>query len=407
MKQIMIVVLAIFASIQMQAQSGRVKITFLGFKCYRETWDDILGMDGRGDEVFFQFTLSSSDKNGNPRINKFERRTDVYGQKAGAFSNRVKAGSESPEGGIRAGDLVNANVLLGEFDMGDGDFVTVIPTAWEQDPVADNSNAFASTVGSFVASLNQRIAPVMIGLHLAGGDLAGALIQGASLGISATRPAGDQGELGHAGTRPIGMKKSGDFTPFVAALNTPNLISFCKSNYGWGNGVMEVRYNEPALGNARDHGDYAILLKFEFTPTSNPAPAPAPRPTNNAAPAPAPQNNTNAAPAPAPSFTINNDLVVGSWRGTMQTNGEAGTAPLNLRLNDRTFWLLKNDGSNMAIAAGLFTVKNNVMVASYTTNDNVTYTYTSTSFNKTTSEMSGTWTTGTKSGTWTVKRWAM
>ena len=49
----------------MFAQGGRIKVYFSGFECYRETWDDILHSDGKGDEVFFNFAFTLGDKNGN------------------------------------------------------------------------------------------------------------------------------------------------------------------------------------------------------------------------------------------------------------------------------------------------------------------------------------------------------
>src|ERR1700741_989411 len=74
MKKMIAVALTFFITGHLLAQAGRIKITFLGFKCYRETWDDILDMDGRGDEVFFQFSISRADQRGNVR-QKFDRQT--------------------------------------------------------------------------------------------------------------------------------------------------------------------------------------------------------------------------------------------------------------------------------------------------------------------------------------------
>ena len=445
MKKIFIVALAIFTTTQLLAQSGRVKVTFLGFKCYRETWDDILGLDGRGDELLFKFNISTSDKNGNTKI-MYDRTTDVYGDKSGSFTNRIKAGTESPTGGVRAGDLVNTNLLLGEYDLANGDFVSIIPTAWEQDPIADNMNSFTNTFGAVVSDMNKSLSTAMIGINIASGNFIGALFHGAMLKISSIKPAGDQGELGKAGTRPIGMKKYGEYTPEVVAVNTANLTTLCNSNYGWGNGVIEVKYDEVALGNTRDHGIYSILLKFEFTPNNSGAPAPAPGSTtiskNNAAPAPSagssnnntvisnPKNvqlgnsrqltttktisannniaaNSGITRLPAAGTTppphVTGDQAAGLWRGTLQTAGISGTAPLNVKLDGNTFWVLKNDGSMGVTAAGAYSVKNGVMTGNYFF-ENISYTYTSTGFNQSTGEMSGTWSGGGKSGTWIMKK---
>ena len=47
-------------------QAGRVKISFAGFKCLKETADDILHLDGKADEVFLRFYFTLADKSGNP-----------------------------------------------------------------------------------------------------------------------------------------------------------------------------------------------------------------------------------------------------------------------------------------------------------------------------------------------------
>jgi len=403
MKKIIIVAIAFFATGQLFAQAGRVRITFLGFKCHRETWDDILGMDGRGDEVFFQFSLSRADQRGNVR-QKFDRRTDVYGDRSGAFTNRIKAGSESPTGGIRAGDLVNTNLLLGEYDLDDGDITTIVPSAWEQDPIADNSNAFSATIGGFIGSLNQRVAPLMIGVHLLGGDFAGALFHGASLGLTASRPAGDQGELGRAGTRPIGMKKNGDFIPTVFSINTPNLVTLCRSNYGYGNGVIEVKYDEPALGNNRDHGIYSILLKLEFTP------APAPIVTSN--PGVPPPRNTALVPPPSRGIqTLNRPIInknytlPADWANSIWTGTRDGQF-FALRFDPPSAWILKDVTKYTVENAGLCKASNNVLTFTYYSN-NSQYTLTSTYYNATTGELSGIWEKAGEpklNGTWIVTR---
>src|SRR6478735_1869291 len=100
------------------AQSGRIKVYFVGFECYRETWDDILQSDGKGDEVFFNFAFTLGDKNGNSKLS-YEKRTPVYGDATGPFSNRISVGScvdafGNKKGGIKAGDTYRCNDLIGE-----------------------------------------------------------------------------------------------------------------------------------------------------------------------------------------------------------------------------------------------------------------------------------------------------
>jgi hypothetical protein len=83
-KIITLAILSIIVNV-LFAQGGRIKVYFAGFDCYRETWDDILHGDGKGDEVFFNFAFTLGDKSGNSKLS-YEKRTAVYGDATGQFS---------------------------------------------------------------------------------------------------------------------------------------------------------------------------------------------------------------------------------------------------------------------------------------------------------------------------------
>lgn len=438
-KIITLVILTITANV-IFAQGGRIKVYFAGFDCYRETWDDILHTDGKGDEVFFNFAFTLGDKNGNSKLS-YEKRTSVYGDATGQFSNRISVGSfvdlfGNNKGGIKAGDTYRCNDLLGEYDMADGDILTVIPVGWEHDPIADNSIAFQSTLRGLYQSINQKLAPIMIGFSVLTGDLGGIIYHAGSLGLSSIKAGGNQGELGRPGTRPIGMEKYGDFSPKLVALNTPNLSKIATSNFGFGNGVINVNYDEVALGNTRDHGNYTILLKVEFTPNAV-APAPAPKTTIPPPPPPPPATSIPPPPPPPPATSIppspvpapqriikpgkqinpntkgsataimNNEFLTGVWKGTMGNGNSATDGPYSFKFLNNAFWMLANNGS--AVAAGGYQISNGNFIANYIdTNTNYNYTVSSTAYNNTSTELSGTWTcTGSnyyRTGKWVVKK---
>ncbi|RYY54397.1 MAG: hypothetical protein EOO09_14495 [Chitinophagaceae bacterium] len=277
------------------AQGGRIKVTFVGFDCFRETWDDILHTDGKGDEVYFNFNFIKSGKTGN-LINKFDKRTQVYGDATGPFSNRVSAGSMTDmfggnKGGIRGGDQFRTSIVVGEMDLADGDFVVLTPTAWEHDPIADNSNSFFSTMGSMYTSVTQKLAPIMLTLNALHGNFAGVIFNATQLGLPKVRAGGEQGELGRAGTRPIGMEKYGDFTTKFVALNSRTIQEFVNTDAGYGPGVISINYNEEEAGNSRDHGNYTILLKVEWKQASG---------NSGYVPPPATGSNGNTSTASAP-----------------------------------------------------------------------------------------------------------
>jgi hypothetical protein len=396
MKKIIALALLITVINSVFAQGGRIKIFFAGFDCYRETWDDILQSDGKGDEVSFKFSFLLADKNGASKLS-YEKPTPVYGDATGPFSNRINVGScvdlfGNKKGGIKGGDTYRCNDLIGEFDMAEGDIVTIIPTAWEQDPIADNSNAFMSTVKGFYNNLNQRIAPVMIGFNVLTGNLGAVIFHGATLGLSKIRAGGDQGELGKPGTRPIGMEKYGDFNAKLVLLNTPNLSIICNSDMGFGRGVIAVNYNEEEVGNLRDHGNYSILLRIEYSPN-----AVGSSPTTNMQPSVvsktfAKQINDVAA-----------NPVAGMWKGTYG-NGQNSTPNFySFRFNtDGTMENLDNNGN--AVAKGTYKFVNNQLSGFYIANGNVAYSFAAT-LNST--QLSGTWGNGTNTsggGKWIMNK---
>jgi hypothetical protein len=380
------------------AQGGRIKIYFVGFDCYRETWDDILHSDGKGDEVFFNFAFTLADRNGNSKLS-YEKRTSVFGDATGQFSNRISAGSFTDlfgnnKGGIKAGDNFRCNDLVGEYDMAGGDILTVIPTGWEHDPIADNSLAFQSTLRGFYQSINQKLAPLMIGFNVMAGNLGGVIYHSGSLGLSSIKAGGDQGELGRAGTRPIGMEKYGDFSPKLVVLNTPNLVTICNIDMGFGKGVIAVNYDEVAVGNNRDHGNYSILLRIEYTPD------PVPVPVNNTTSPPSPSNNKNTG-----FKTINKvnaaSSIAGLWKGSYG-NGENSTPNFySFRLNaDGTMQLVDANGN--VSAKGKYSFSKNQFKATYKYNNGSEFSVAATLSGN---QFSGTWGSGTNTnggGKWVM-----
>ncbi|MBS1662791.1 MAG: hypothetical protein JST68_17230 [Bacteroidetes bacterium] len=466
MKQLLLFsLLLLTASGASFAQAGRIRITFAGFDCIKETVDDMLERDGKGDEVYFNFGFTLANRNGQTKLT-YEKKTPEYGDATPPWTNRVRAGSRTDafggnKGGLRSGDTYRCNDIVGEYDMADGDILTIVPTAWEVDPVADNWNVFAANMANLYQTLNQKIAPIMITFHALTGDIGGLIFQSTSLGVSKIqRAGGDQGASGKPGTRPIGMDMNGDFGPKLLVLNTPNMSTVTNSNFGYGKGVVAVNYNEESIGNYRDHGNYSILLKVEFTPTSGgavPPPAPhastppppsgstgntgyvppptgasgyVPPPVNSSnntrttvppppAPAPAPAASTGKTPAPMTALnpaiktnaivtrtspltaTLPPDLLSYTWVGTR--DGQ----PFAFRFANNAIWILKDLTNNSTEGAGSYNISGNVMIANYSVAGVDQYTLTTTGYNINTGELSGTWqktNNAAQKGTWVVKK---
>ena len=396
MKKLICFILILAAVSPVMAQSGRIRISFAGFDCYRETWDDILHADGKGDEVYFNFGFSLADKNGNSKLS-YEKRTGVYGDATGQFSNRISAGSYvdlfgNNKGGIKAGDTYRSNTIVGEYDMADGDILTIVPTGWEHDPIADNSASFFFTMKGFYNSINQKLAPIMIGFNVLTGNLGGIIYQAGSLGISKINAGGNQGELGKAGTRPLGMEKYGDFSPKLVVVNTPNLNTICNSDMGFGKGVIGVNYDEVAVGNSRDHGNYTILLRIEFFPNQN------------ATPAALPSSSTGSTGIKKLEVPANTSSIAGTWKGTWGSGTNNSPNFYSFQFNaDGSMSLLDAQGNTTA--AGKYSWANNQLTVTYTYNNNSgTYSAIGSLSNN---QLNGTWgagTNGSGAGKWVMNK---
>ena len=396
MKKLICFILILAAVSPVMAQSGRIRISFAGFDCYRETWDDILHADGKGDEVYFNFGFSLADKNGNSKLS-YEKRTGVYGDATGPFSNRISAGSfvdlfGNNKGGIKAGDTYRCNTIVGEYDMADGDILTIVPTGWEHDPIADNSASFFFTMKGFYNSINQKLAPIMIGFNVLTGNLGGIIYQAGSLGISKINAGGNQGELGKAGTRPLGMEKYGDFSPKLVVVNTPNLNTICNSDMGFGKGVIGVNYDEVAVGNSRDHGNYTILLRIEFFPNQN------------ATAAALPSSSTGSTGIKKLEVPANTSPIAGTWKGTWGSGTNNSPNFYSFQFNaDGSMSLLDAQGNTTA--TGKYSWANNQLTVTYTYNNNSgTYSAVGSLSNN---QLNGTWGNGTSgigAGKWVMNK---
>ncbi len=394
MKKIILITACVALAGSITAQGGRIKISFAGFECYRETWDDILDSDGKGDEVFFNFAFTLADKNGSSKLS-YEKRTPVYGDATGKYNNRINTGScvdlfGNKRGGIKGGDTYRCNDLIGEYDMAEGDILTVFPTGWEQDPISDNSNAFMTTFKSFYNSINQKVAPLMAGFNVLTANLGAVVFNSVTLGISKINAGGNQGELGKPGTRPIGMEKFGDFAPESVVLNTPNLAIICSSDIGFGKGVIAVNYNEEKIGNPRDHGNYTILIKVEYTPNAaatNPSSY-----SSSVNPALIKQIKTAAA-----------NPFIGVWNGTFGTGQNNTPNFYSFRLNaDGNLELLDINGN--ATAKGTYKIVNNQISGFYISANNVVVSFAGSISNN---QLSGTWGNGTNTdngGKWLMNK---
>jgi hypothetical protein len=429
MKKGLLLVLIAFTLVAAEAQqAGRAKISFVGFRCMRETADDILHLDGKADEVFFRFYFTIAAQNGNMKL-KYSNQSDTYGDAHGIFGNRVSAGSAVDlfgglRGGIKGGDNYYCNNVIGEYDLAAGDVLTLVPTIWEWDPGNGYQNAFDATIDGAYATVNQK-ASMISNTQLAasnarpGAEMLGLFLVDAGHFLALKAVFNIIGELTPK-PRPIGITTNGDYSPKAVLLNANVMQGIANSNFGYGAGVIPVQYNEEAIGNARDHGNYIILLKVEFTPSAtsnsgyNNAPPPPPRSNTNTAPPPPPANTNTNAPPPATSSSNPAGMrkvikpvtvtIDGVWAGTWGNADSNGPNQYSFRLNtDGTMQVI---GANGAITAnGSYNFSNNQLQGSYTYTGGGQFSFFATMDANGT--LNGTWGTGSNargSGKWIMNK---
>ena len=130
--------------------SGRYRVVANGFTVIHESFDDQLSRDGKYDEVYGGFTMLHYDRKTGDVLDRDLRRTKVLGDIQN-FPDRLRAGSASGSGGLRAGDSypdagharfrggVEPNSQTFPFKVWEGtltdgaDAAVILPTMWEQD----------------------------------------------------------------------------------------------------------------------------------------------------------------------------------------------------------------------------------------------------------------------------------
>ena len=148
------------------APRAKYRITLNGFKVLRQTYDHLLMLDGKDDEVYFAAHVAVIDTASTDFSGHVLLRSDVYGDVSG-FPQRVKAGRGFMSGGIQRGDAVpNATpwnraaeptpnrlpMLLWEGELVQGERAVVIaPSVWEWDGNAELFGKYALSLTNTLA----------------------------------------------------------------------------------------------------------------------------------------------------------------------------------------------------------------------------------------------------------------
>ena len=258
-----------------QQAHARFRVTINGFIADRQTADDILERDGRGDEVFF-LAQARLTEGGRSLRDSGLLRSRVMGD-ANGRSDRVNAGSSPPNliapttGGLRTGDTFpsstpwrlattptadRAPMLLFDGDLASGQTLTIVPTFWEWDGPDDLltvvGRAF-NPVLDFGARATMP-APMPTGLL---GQILGVAEGGIGSEVRVRR-----GIFGDPHDRPIGMQFTADgytFLPQRLLMSYELADAASRADFGFGAGVIPVRYSD----NRDLQGDYRIFVQIQ------------------------------------------------------------------------------------------------------------------------------------------------
>jgi hypothetical protein len=90
--------------------TGNYRVTLLGVKAIKETADDPMQWDGKRDEIYAAVYWAKMPFNSNPAVQSGYHKTLIHGD-VNNLPGRIPAGTASPQGGIKTGDQVPANLV--------------------------------------------------------------------------------------------------------------------------------------------------------------------------------------------------------------------------------------------------------------------------------------------------------
>lgn len=143
---------------------ARYRVTINGFRVDRETMDDPLQRDGKGDEIYVAVYVAEYNSKNGQRLRSDVVRTPVFGDKSGFGADRNLAGSAGSSGGLKRSDSYPGTnpavrtrapsrldmpfiVWEGELIAGENHLV-VIPSIWEWDGSAGGLDVWSNSLRS-------------------------------------------------------------------------------------------------------------------------------------------------------------------------------------------------------------------------------------------------------------------
>ena len=402
MKPLIFSLAALSISCTISAQSGKLNVTFYGIVCHQQTNDDLLGLDGIGDEVYCSFTsgytlrpnTNSSFKHGS---------TKIMGERSALMStseyySREKAGTVSVNGGLKTGDQhISANKIsiFQNLAVDRETVLFILPSIWEEDKrnvIPDPRSSYRQIAGSVAASatFNAQVRNEISSLDANTLNSRSYIMDARRFGVDAQMV----NTFKHIGSqlqsKPVGMNSSLEFNGKVVVLNAALCESLAQKDYGYGRGVVPVLYSDAALGYTASNGIYSILIHFQYTPDPVTA-SPTPVVTQTVVLAPADSTRkvsiSNTRLNTSTNLVKGNNPLVGTWTGTYQAEkGKSHYYAIRI-MADNTLQVLDENGK--MIGSGSYAIKDKQLTGTYNyTRDRNTYHITASVNGR---DMKGTW----------------
>lgn len=273
--------------VQPAPTASTFRVTLLGFRADRQTWDHAFESDGGGDEVFVLAESRVVDAANRTVSGPSSARSVVVGD-TNNYPNRLRGGSaRAPfggNGGFASGDRFPTTtpwirggepqpdrfpMLLFQGDLADGQAAMIVPTIWEW----DGEPSFLATLGrilfapllplSDVAGLVVNApSPTEVPAAIARTVVRTASSLGLRQGAPGVNVTVGKSLLGDAKDRPVGMQDAGVnyvFDPQVLVFNRAAAQQLARTDFGFGRGVIAVRYQDTEALK----GDYTLFVQVE------------------------------------------------------------------------------------------------------------------------------------------------
>jgi len=268
-------------SVNVMRWTAQYRVILTGFHVNRETGDDMLNRDGVKDEVYAGAHVMVFVPDGihspPPLHNDYVVRSMVYGDNS-KWPYRVRAGSATPMGGLKAGDNVPANpsapvtTLAGvQFPMqvwagtitANREIVVISPSLWEQDGDTTQFHLWwwgqrnTATNGTKLAAsyVNEAEQSNELGLNFL-------------FNLTTGYPTSQSGDAGNGADRAIGLSSNYlSASPMLmdrGLIFTQERVERILCAAGVSRIVFPVRFVEG--DNTGDPGDYILYIQVERIP---------------------------------------------------------------------------------------------------------------------------------------------